>query len=177
MGLSWSAPSSGGGIPSSYSVQYRVSGTGTWSTASSSVSSTAFTASGLTASTSYDFQVFAVNAGGAGAPSSIVSASTSTSSSSVTSIAWNVAPSGSYTAGNGTIGVNAQVSPSTAAVQFGFSTSATVPPTFWTAATHVNTNLWGAYVPTPASAGTWFGWCEGTDGSAPTVYPTSFTVS
>lgn len=176
IGLSWSAPGSGG-PPASYSVQFRVSGTGTWSTASSSVGSTAFTVSGLTAGTSYDFQVFAVNAGGTGTPSSTVTASTSASSSSVVSITWNVAASGNYTAGSGTIGVNAHVNPGTAAVQFGFSTSATIAPTSWTAATHVNTDLWGAYVPTPASAGTWYSWCEGTDGSAPTVFSTSFTVS
>jgi hypothetical protein len=40
----------------------------------------------------------------------------------------------------------------------------------------VNSNLWGAYVPTPATAGTWYAWAEGLDGSAPTVSPTSFLV-
>ena len=42
---------------------------------------------------------------------------------------------------------------------------------------YVNTDLWGAYVSTPASAGTWYAWVEGTDGSTPTVYPTPFTVT
>jgi len=41
---------------------------------------------------------------------------------------------------------------------------------------YVNTDLWGAYVPIPATAGTWYAWCEGTDGSAPTVFPTAFAV-
>jgi hypothetical protein len=41
----------------------------------------------------------------------------------------------------------------------------------------VNTDLWGAYVPTPAPVGTWYAWVEGTDGSTPTVYPTPFTVT
>jgi hypothetical protein len=41
----------------------------------------------------------------------------------------------------------------------------------------VNTDLWGAYVSTPASAGTWYAWVEGTDGSTPTLYPTPFTVT
>jgi len=176
IGLSWNAPNSGGS-PASYSVQFRVSGSGTWTTASSSVSSTAFSVNGLTAGTSYDFEVFAVNAGGVGTPSSTISASTSSSASSVVSITWNLAAAGNYTAGNGTIGVNVHVNPGTAAVQFGFSTSTTIPPSSWTAAAHVNTDLWGAYVPTPATAGTWYNWCEGTDGSAPTVYPSSFTVS
>jgi hypothetical protein len=40
----------------------------------------------------------------------------------------------------------------------------------------VNTNLWGAYVNTPATAGTWYAWTEGINGSLPTVYPTPFTV-
>jgi hypothetical protein len=41
----------------------------------------------------------------------------------------------------------------------------------------VNTNLWGAYVNTPSSTGTYYAWVEGTDGSLPTVYPTGFTVT
>jgi hypothetical protein len=42
---------------------------------------------------------------------------------------------------------------------------------------HVNTDLWGAYVATPVTAGTWYAWVEGTDGSSPAVYPISFTVT
>src|SRR5271166_2316362 len=41
----------------------------------------------------------------------------------------------------------------------------------------VNTDLWGAYVNTPAAPGTWYAWIEGTNGSLPTAYPSSFTVS
>jgi hypothetical protein len=40
----------------------------------------------------------------------------------------------------------------------------------------VNSNLWGAYVPTPATAGEWYVWGEGLDGSAPTVSPSPFVV-
>jgi hypothetical protein len=43
--------------------------------------------------------------------------------------------------------------------------------------TSVNTDLWGQYMPTPATAGTWYVWAEGTDGSAASAYPTSFTVT
>jgi hypothetical protein len=43
--------------------------------------------------------------------------------------------------------------------------------------TFVNSDFWGQYLPTPASAGSWYAWVEGTDGSAPTVYPTPFTVT
>ena len=42
---------------------------------------------------------------------------------------------------------------------------------------YVNSDLWGAYVSTPATAGTWYAWVEGTDGSRPTVYPVAFTVT
>jgi hypothetical protein len=41
----------------------------------------------------------------------------------------------------------------------------------------INTDFWGQYLPTPASAGSWYAWAEGTDGSTPTVYPTPFTVT
>jgi hypothetical protein len=172
--LTWSVP--GGGAPSSYTVQSRLSGTTTWTTASTSVIATAFTVTGLAAATAYDFEVFAVNAAGTGAASAVHTASTS-APALVTSITWNLAPSGPYTHASGSIGVNAHVNPSNATVQFGFSTSATVPPTSWTAGMFVTSDIWAAYVPTPATAGSYYAWVEGTDGSAPTVYPTSFLVN
>ena len=63
--LSWTAPGTGGS-PSSYTVQYRVTGGSTW-TQISGISSTSYTVTGLAASTQYDFQVQAVNAGGVSA--------------------------------------------------------------------------------------------------------------
>jgi hypothetical protein len=176
--LNWSAPSSGGAV-NSYTVQYRVTGNSTWSTYATGIAVTTASATGLVASTSYDFQVYAVNAGGSGQPSPVTSASTTAPAGNVTSVTWNMVPSGPYTHGSGSIGVNAHINnpATTTAVQFGFSTSATVPPAAWTLANFVNTDLWGAYVSTPASAGTWYAWVEGTDGSKPTVYPTPFTVT
>ena len=41
----------------------------------------------------------------------------------------------------------------------------------------VNSDLWGQYVPTPSVPGTWYAWVEGSDGSAPTLYATPFTVT
>jgi hypothetical protein len=41
---------------------------------------------------------------------------------------------------------------------------------------YVNTDLWGAYVPTPTVAGTWYVWAEGLDGSASTFSPAGITV-
>ena len=174
--LAWIAPSAGGGVLT-YTVQYRVTGTTAWNTASSAVTTTTFVVTGLTAATSYDFMVYAVNSFGNGANSAVTTLSTLAASGTVTAIAWNLTPSGSYVHGSGTIGVNAQITPSSAPVQFGFSTSATTQPAAWTAGVFVSGSLWGAYVPIPATAGTYYAWCEGTDGSTPTVYATAFTVT
>jgi hypothetical protein len=108
--------------------------------------------------------------------SATATAVTDAASASVGSITWNLLPSGPYIHATGAIGVNAQVLPGSAAIQFGLSLSAATPPTSWTAAVLVNTNLWGAYVPVPATAGSWYVWAEGTDGSDLTVSPTPFVV-
>jgi hypothetical protein len=62
--VSWNVPVLGG-APSSYTVQYRVTGQSTW--ASQSVSATSLTLTNLLASTGYDVEVIASNAVGAGA--------------------------------------------------------------------------------------------------------------
>jgi hypothetical protein len=163
---------------SSYTVQYRITGTTTWSTFATGLTITNALVTGLIAATAYGFQVYAANSGGAGQPSNVASASTTAAATgAVTAITWEVVPSGSYAHGAGSIGINAHITPSSAAVQFGFSTSSTIPPTSWVLAGFVNSNLWGAYVSIPAVAGTWFAWVEGTDGSSPTVYATPFTVT
>jgi hypothetical protein len=71
--LSW-APPVGGGPPARYLVQYRESGVAGagWSVASSTVEATALTVVGLASETIYDFQVTALNAGGPGAASPIL---------------------------------------------------------------------------------------------------------
>jgi hypothetical protein len=174
--LNWQAPTSGT-APTSYTIQYRATGGTTWTGTIAGVSGSSRIVSGLNANTAYDFGVIAVAASGSVSLSAIATGSTTSQSGSVTSIVWNVAPSGSYTRGSGAIGVNVHVAPSTAAVQFGFANSATAAPSSWTAGSFVNTDLWGAYVPTPATAGTWYAWAAGTDGSAPTSYATPFMVS
>lgn len=173
--LTWLPPAVGG-TPASYMVQYRIAGNSVWQTSAAGLSGTSEIVSNLSASTTYDFSVIAINAGGSGPLSAIVTTNTSAPTGAVTSIAWNVAPSGSYTHGSGVIGVNAHVTPAAAAIQFGFSSSSIRAPSGWTVGSIVNTNLWGAYVPTPPTAGTWYAWASGTDGSAPTVYATAFTV-
>jgi hypothetical protein len=154
-----------------------VTGQSTWNTAASNLSTTTVNISSLAAATHYDVQVIASASNGSGPPSSIAATVTAQAAGLVTSITWNMVPSGSYAHGSGSIAVNAHVNPGTATIQFGFSASPTTPPTVWLAANFVNTDLWGQYMPTPATAGTWYVWAEGTDGSAATAYPTSFVVT
>jgi Fibronectin type III domain len=175
VGLTWTAQS-GANAASSYTVQYRKSGSSAWTSIFANVLNASSTVPGLLAATSYDFTVFGVNTAGVGPTSLTVTATTLAASQSVSSIAWNSVPSGAYTHANGSIGVNAHVTPASSPVQFGFSLSAASPPSSWTAAILVNTDLWGAYVPTPAAPGNWYSWAEGLDGSAPTVSASPFLV-
>jgi hypothetical protein len=173
--LTWSAQT-GASAATSYTVQYRTTGSSGWTSTIPGIAANSTTVPGLQPATSYDFSVWGTNATGNGPVSAVATAMTAAAANSVNSIAWNLLPSGAYNRSSGSIGVNAYVLPATSAVQFGFSLSATTPPTAWTPAMFVNTNLWGAYVPTPATAGTWFVWGEGLDGSSPTVSSTTFAV-
>lgn len=173
---SWSAQT-GTNAAASYTVQYRVTGSSSWTSSVTGVSGASTTISGLQAATSYDFSVFGVNATGNGPVSATVTAVTQSASASVTSISWNMLPGGPYVHGAGDVPVNAHVAPATSPVQFGFSLSPGTPPASWTTANYVNSDLWGAYMATPATAGNWYVWAEGLDGSARTVYATSFVVT
>lgn len=173
--VSWDAPTSGG-IVASYTIQFRRQGVSVWSGNISGVTLQSHVVTGLTSGATYDLRVLASNPGGTGPASAVVSATTPATTGAVTSIQWNLAPSGPYAAGAGAIGMNVHVTPPSAAVRFGFSASASVRPTQWTSGIAVNTDLWGVYAPTPAAAGTWYAWAEGTDGSASTPWPTPFTV-
>jgi hypothetical protein len=173
--LSWSAQS-GTNAATSFTVQYKATGSSSWTFSVTGVTGTGDTIAGLSTATSYDFSVIGLNSAGAGPASATVTAVTLSVSASVSFITWNLLPNGTYTHGSGAIGINAEVSPAASPVRFGFSLSATTPPSSWTAAALVNSNLWGAYVPTPATAGTWYTWAEGLDGSAPTVSPSPFVV-
>jgi len=173
---SWTAPTVGG-TELIYEVQYRISGQTTWTTASSNLSATTIGISNLLPGTMYDLQVIASNNGGSGPPSTTITVQTVQVAGLVAGITWALAPTGSYAHGVGAIGVNAHVNPESAVIQFGFSTSSTSPASVWSAGVHVNSDLWGQYLATPATPGTWYAWAEGSDGSCPTVYPTPFTVT
>lgn len=173
--LSWGAPTTG--TAGSYTIQYRMTGSGTWTGTVSGLVGTTYVASGLNAGQSYDWRVAAVAADGASAVSSVVVAATLAATGAVTSLSWNLVPTGPVAHGAGALGMNAHVTPASAQVQFGVSQSPTVPPSNWTSGTYVNTDLWGAYVATPATAGTWYAWVEGVDGSCATVHPTGIVVT
>jgi hypothetical protein len=173
--LTWTAQT-GSSAATSFTIQYRTTGSSSWTSSVNGISGTGTSVSGLQPSTSYDFAITGANSAGVGPASSAVTTVTLASSQSVSSITWNVLPSGTYTHGSGAIGINAQVAPASAPVQFGFSLSATTPPTNWTTAVLVNTNLWGAYVSTPSTAGTWYVWGQGLDGSGRTLSPVPFAV-
>ena len=79
--LTWTAPTTGD-TPFTYTVQYRETGGSTWNTATTGLSSASYTVTGLTASTSYDYQVIASNTTGNGTASDIVTNSTDASGGS-----------------------------------------------------------------------------------------------
>ena len=176
LSLTWSAPTTGGPV-TYYTVQFRSSGSQSWTGHISQVDGAQCTIADLVPNASYDLQVAALNDAGAGVASEILIATTAPATGDVTAVSWNIVPSGSYTHGVGAVAANAHITPSTAAVQFGLSTSTSVLPETWVAANFVNTDLWGAYLATPATPGTWFVWVSGTDGSSPTVYPIGFMVT
>ena len=62
--LSWTASSGA----SSYTVNYQVSGSTSWTTASSTITNTNTTITGLTSGTTYNFQLIATNSSGSGNP-------------------------------------------------------------------------------------------------------------
>ncbi|MEM6765357.1 MAG: fibronectin type III domain-containing protein [Bacteroidota bacterium] len=73
--LSWSAPADNGASITGYDVEYRQTGAGSWTSASTS-SSTTTVISGLSNSTSYECRVFAQNSAGTSSASNIASATT-----------------------------------------------------------------------------------------------------
>ena len=77
--VSWQPPSSGG-VVASYVVQFRVTGTTTWSSSASVVSATTYELTALQPATSYDIAVLAQNAAGTGTASAMLTVVTATAS-------------------------------------------------------------------------------------------------
>ncbi|MBE7158472.1 MAG: fibronectin type III domain-containing protein, partial [Rhodospirillales bacterium] len=98
--LVWQPPASGA-VPASYTIQYRVSGTSTWVTASG-ITGTAYQISGLQAATGYDITIQAIAAGGNGSASTVLTVVTAASTSlpalpTVTNLSATAASSSSVT--------------------------------------------------------------------------------
>lgn len=82
--LTWTAPSNGGSAITDYVIQWSPAGANTWTTFADGTSTTAGTTiTGLTASTSYDYRVAAVNAVGQGSYSATATGSTAASSATI----------------------------------------------------------------------------------------------
>ena len=73
--LAWSAPATGGAV-ASCTVQFRITGAGSWTTAATGVVVATYVVTGLVAATVYDFQVLAVNVVGSGIASATANATT-----------------------------------------------------------------------------------------------------
>jgi hypothetical protein len=103
--LTWTVPTSGTGTIS-YQVQYRPSGTSSWTNWGSAQTATSSTVAGLTAATSYDFRVIDSNAAGSStsgtvtastasaAPAAPTGLITSTPTSTTISLSWTASASG-----------------------------------------------------------------------------------
>ena len=91
--LTWTAPSTGT-APIVYLVQYRLTGSGSYTTFATGVTGTSSTVTGLSASTAYDYLVTPSNAYGSGTAASLTNVSTAAATATI-----------SGTAPAGTVGV------------------------------------------------------------------------
>lgn len=143
--LSWTAPANGGSALTDYVVQSSPAGANTWTTFADGTSTTASaTVTGLTASTSYDYRVAAVNAVGTGTYSATATGSTAAAAGTTYTITGyngnTVAASSDFAAAlvygsltmreNATLMTNSywNVSPTPASVRSGWGTSNSTPP-------------------------------------------------
>ena len=83
--VTWTTPGNGGAAISSYTLQYRISGTGSFTTITG-IGTTNTIVTGLANSTTYDIQIAAVNIVGTGAYSNIVIGLTFTTPNSPTNL-------------------------------------------------------------------------------------------
>ena len=202
--LTWTAPNNGGSAITDYAVQWSPAGAGTWATfADGTGTTTSATVTGLTASTSYDYRVAAVNAIGTGTNSATSTGSTASAGTVYTITGYGGAPfrttqdatslptGGGYkyaVGGNGPVlggaGQYVSVAPATSdnKCEFGWGTSATVPPASITnngtygnnglaSYSHNGTaypvgNIYLWLNPASGATQTWYYWAKPTGGSA-----------
>lgn len=142
--LTWTAPSNGGSAITDYVVQWAVAGSGTWNTFADGTSTTAAaTVTGLTASTSYDYRVAAVNSIGTGTNSATSTGSTAAAAPTYTITGYSgnavktTADAGAWTAYGSikaqsgslfTLNQYWNISPTPASARCGWGSSNSIPP-------------------------------------------------
>ena len=123
--LSWTAPGSDGGVAvTGYRIEQSTDGGTTWTTvvADTESTSTAYTVTGLTNGSTYDFRVSAVNAAGTGAASSSAGASPVAPTTTTTAPTTSVGPTTTTSAPTTTTSTTVPATTST-------TTTTTVPAT------------------------------------------------
>ena len=192
MPLTWTAPASGGAV-ATYSVRWSPAGANTWTVVPGIVGAST-TITGLSLSTSYDFEVSAVNAGGSSAWTAAVTAATTSGGNYLLTAGfaptagttWQVNLGGIIvnTNDNSVAGDGSHTVP--ASVSHAFSLSNSVVPTtgFQGVASQFSNgghNWWGTYMTAPATPGNYYIWAVAKDAGANVVatlcLPTAFTVT
>lgn len=171
--LTWTAPADGGSAITDYVVQWSPAGANTWTTfADGTSTATSATVTGLSANTSYDYRVAAVNAIGQGSYSATATGSTTGTSYTITGYNGNAVKTADdwtsatvnapltykNTSSLMTLNQYWNISPSPASARCGWGTSNTVSPAEVTAAQN-------------ASAGT------SVNGLVPMTKPGAFNVA
>jgi hypothetical protein len=194
--LSWTAPASGGPV-ASYSVRSSPHNANTWSTVAN-ISGTSTTIGGLTASTSYDFQVEAVNAVGNSGWTATVTAATTAGGNYLLTVGFLPVAGSTWQTSQGGIGANVNDNSAAidgshtipASVVFALSLSNSVVPVdsghgaadLETASQFSNGghNYWAAYMNAPATAGNYYLWAIAKNSGANVVatfcFPSAYTV-
>jgi hypothetical protein len=111
--VTWGAPTTGS-APFTYRVQSSPAGLGTWTNRGTGVSGTSLPVTGLAATTSYDFRVFATNSVGEGPASSTYNVSTTTAAAAVTWDPANIGGGATLSNSNLTVTANGSTTPGTA---------------------------------------------------------------
>ncbi|MEJ0019703.1 MAG: fibronectin type III domain-containing protein [Acetobacteraceae bacterium] len=192
MPLTWTAPASGGAV-ATYTARWSPAGTNTWTVVAGIVGAST-TITGLSLSTSYDFEVSAVNAGGSSAWTAAVTAATTSGGNYLLTAGfaptagttWQVNLGGIIvnTNDNSVAGDGSHTVP--ASVSHAFSLSNSVVPTtgFQGVASQFSNgghNWWGTYMTAPATPGNYYIWAVAKDAGANVVatlcLPTAFTVT
>ena len=183
LAVSWTAPATDSthGAATGYTLNYRVTGAGSW-TAGPSGSATSATLTGLTTGTSYDVQVQATNAS-SGSPSAW--SGTTAATTYAIALAWtSYAPPAIWTHSVTNIVQTADTpNPAgTVGMTYYFSASATVNTNIasWSALGSggwpIAGNVWGAYMTAPAATGTYYVWAVVNNGTGVLVsYPIAVT--